>query len=152
VDSSAATPNTDPVMAAVRLEVPVDADPYVLEAVLTQAICGAAERPMSAEVALLPSGRGEPGGRMRRYAFVALLSSSTAAHAGDLIRTAEEASRAAVRERFGSRASAQARPVTAGREFLACWCSLRGTPYRMYPQPPGSRGPADDPGQQTPAW
>jgi hypothetical protein len=146
VDSSAATPNTDPVMAAVRLEVPVDADPYVLEAVLTQAICGAAERPMSAEVALLPSGRPKTGGTMRRYAFVALLSSSAAAHAGDLIRTAEKVSCAAVRERFGSRAKAEARPVTAGREFLACWCSLRGTPFRMYPQPAG----ADEPDQQTP--
>lgn len=146
MDSSAVTANTDPVLAAVRLEVPVDADPYVLEAVLTQAICGAAERPMSAEVALLPSGRRKPGAEMRRYAFAALLSSSATTRAGDLVRTAEEVSQVAVRKRFGSRASAEVRPVTGGRESLACWCSLRGTPYRMYPQPTG----AGDPDQQTP--
>jgi hypothetical protein len=145
VDPSAVSANTDPVMAAVQLDVPVDADPYVLEAVLTKAICRAAERPMSAEVALLPSGPRTTGARMRRYAFVALLSSSAAAHAGDLIRTAEKASCAALRERFGSRASAEVRPVTAGREFLACWCSLRGTPYRMYPQPTGADEPAEGP-------
>lgn len=142
-------------MAVVRLEVPMDADPYVLEAVLTRAMCGAVERPMSAEVALLPEWRRKARSGMRRHAFVALLSSSSSAHAGDLIRTARKAARAAVRERFGSRASTKVRPVRAGREVLAFWCSVRGTPNRMHPQPVDESGqlearrrgePCDDPG------
>jgi len=141
-------------MAVVRLEVPMDADPHVLEAVLTRAICGAAKRPMSAEVALLPNWRRKARSGMRRHAFVALLSTSSGAHAQDLIRSARKVARAAVRERFGSDASAKVRPARAGREVLAFWCSVRGTPHRMHPQavdesdqlePRGE--PVDDPGR-----
>ncbi len=125
------TANADPVMAVIRLEVPADADPHVLEAVLTRAICGAVKLPLTAEVTLLPHWRRKPKRGMRRHAYVALLASSTTARPGDLIRTAEKASRAAVRERFGSVASAKARPVSTGRELLASWCSVRGTPHRI---------------------
>lgn len=125
------TANTDPVMAVIRLEVPDDADPHVLEAVLTRAICGAAKLPLTAEVTLVPSRRRKARCGMRRHAFVVLLGSSTTACAGDLIRTAKKASRAAVRERFGSTASAKVRPVRTGPELLAYWCSVRGTPHRM---------------------
>jgi hypothetical protein len=118
-------------MAVIRLEVPADADPYVLEAVLTRALCGTAKLPLTAEVTLLPSWRRKAGGGVRRHAFVALLASSTAVRAEDLIRTARKASRAAVRERFGSIASAKVRPVSSGPELLAFWCSVRGTPCRI---------------------
>ena len=125
------TAKTDPVMAVIRLEVPDDADPHILEAVLTRAICGASKLPLTAEVTLLPSWRRKARCGMRRHAFVALLGSSTAVGAGDLIRTAQKAARAAVRERFGSIASAKVRPVSSGPELLAYWCSVRGTPHRM---------------------
>lgn len=136
VEPSSARPGTarsDPVMAVIRLKVPADADPYVLEAVITRAICGTAERPMTAEVTVLPTRRRKAKGGTRKHAFVALLHSSTPTDAGALVRTAEKASRAAVRQRFGSTASARARPVGAGTELLASWCSVRGTPRRMHP-------------------
>jgi DsbC/DsbD-like thiol-disulfide interchange protein len=127
------TARTDPVMAVVRLKVPADADPYVLEAVITRAICGAVERPMTAEVTVLPGRRRKAKGRTRKHAFVALLHSSTPTDAGALVRAAEKVSRAAVRQRFGSTASARVRPVGAGAELLASWCSVRGTPRRIHP-------------------
>jgi DsbC/DsbD-like thiol-disulfide interchange protein len=136
VDPSSAvrgTSRTDPVMAVIRLKVPADADPYVLEAVITRAICGAVKRPMTAEVTVLPSRRRKAKGGTRRHTFVALLDSSTPTDAGALVRTAEKVSRAAVRQRFGSTASARVRPVGAGTELLASWCSVRGTPRRMHP-------------------
>jgi DsbC/DsbD-like thiol-disulfide interchange protein len=123
----------DPVMAVVRVKAPADADPYVLEAVLTRAICEARGRPVSAEVTLLPSWRRTVKQGLRRHGFVALLHSPTGASAHDLIRTAQKASRAAVRERFGAAASAKVRSVTAAEELVAYWCSVRGTPHRMEP-------------------
>jgi hypothetical protein len=122
-----------PIPAVIRLEVPADADPYVLEAVLTRAICGAVERPMTAEVTMLPSRRRKAKGDTRKHAFVALLDSSTPTDPAVLVRTAQKVSRAAVRQRFGSVASARVRPVVAGTELVASWCSVRGTPCRMHP-------------------
>lgn len=132
------TARVDPVMAVVRVKAPADADPYVLEAVLTRAMCGAGDRPVSAEVALLPTWRRTIKRGLCRHGFVALLHSPTGAPAGDLIRTAEKASRAAIRARFGAGASAKMRTVTAADELLAYWCSVRGTPHRM--EPPASSG------------
>jgi DsbC/DsbD-like thiol-disulfide interchange protein len=127
------TGKADPVMAVVRVKAPVDADPYVLEAMLTRAICEAGGRPVSAEVTLLPNWRRTTKRGLCRHGFVALLHSPTGAPAADLIRTAEKASRAAIRARFGTAATAKVRSVTAAREVLAYWCSVRGTPHRIEP-------------------
>jgi hypothetical protein len=123
----------DPVMAVVRVKAPEDADPYVLEALLTRALCGAGGRPVSAEVTLLPTWRRTSKRGLRRHGFVALLHSATDAPPGELIRTAQKASRDVIRARFGSAASAKVRPVTAAPELTAYWCSVRGTPHRMEP-------------------
>jgi hypothetical protein len=123
----------EPVMAVVRVKAPEDVDPYVLEALLTRALSGAGGRPVSAEVVLLPTWRRKCKRGLCRHGFVALLHSAPDAPAPELVRAAQKASRAALRARFGQAASAKVRPVTAAREVLAYWCSVRGTPHRMEP-------------------
>ncbi len=91
----------DPVMAVVRVKAPADADPHVLEAELTRAICAGGELPVSAEVTLLPARRRKSTGEMRRHWFVALLHSPAHVAAADLVRIAEKASRKAVRRGSG---------------------------------------------------
>jgi hypothetical protein len=117
----------DAVMAVVRVTAPAEVDPYTLEAELTRAICA---RPMSAELALLPSWRRRVKGGMHQHGFVAVLCAARASSASELTRAAEKIACKAVRRRFGSSASAKVRPARSAEEIDAFWCSLRGTPRR----------------------
>jgi hypothetical protein len=116
----------DPVMVVVRVKAPMQVDPHVLAAELTRAICAC---PMTAELTLLPSWR-RPKKGLRKYAFVAVLRTSAADCAAELVGVAETALREAVRREFGSSASASVRPVRSDVEVDAYWCSVRGTPHR----------------------
>jgi hypothetical protein len=116
----------DPLMAVVRVKVPTQVDPHVLAAALTRAICTC---PMTAELTVLPSWR-RPKKGLRKYAFVAVLRTSAADCAADLVGVAETALREAVRREFGASASASVRPVRSDVEVDAYWCSVRGTPHR----------------------
>ena len=117
----------DAVMAVVRVRTPAEVDPYMLEAELTRAICA---RRMSAELALLPSWRRRVKSGMHQHGFVAVLSAPQASTASELTNAAEKIVCTAVRERFGSSASAKVRPARSTEEIDAFWCSLRGTPCR----------------------
>lgn len=117
----------DPVLAVVRVEAPADVDPHALAAELTRAVCA---RPMTAELAPLPSWRRRSEGGLQRHGFVAVLCSARPSSAGELTRAAEKVMRKAVRKRFGSSASAKVRPARSAEEIDVFWCSLRGTPCR----------------------
>ncbi|GAA1265394.1 hypothetical protein GCM10009609_30730 [Pseudonocardia aurantiaca] len=121
----------DPVMAVVRVKAPADIDPHVLEAELTRAIHWYSSRPMTAEVALLPTWRRRTKGGMRRHGFVAVLCAPTAGNAGELTRVAQDALRKSLRKRFGAAATAKVRPARSSDEIDTYWCSLRGTPHRF---------------------
>jgi hypothetical protein len=121
----------EPVMAVVRVRVPVEVDPHVLAAELTRAIW---ERSVAAELVSLPAAatshrRGRDSG-MRRYGFVAVLRGDRPRRDGKLARVAEKAVRKRLRHRFGSTATAQVGLPGSDTAVLAGWCSLRGTPHR----------------------
>ncbi|GAA4540052.1 hypothetical protein [Pseudonocardia xishanensis] len=116
-----------PCMALLRVKVPREVDPHVLEAALTRVLCSDRKRPMTAELELLPAWH-EPRGRTRRrITFVAVLAGAQPVE--ELVRAAQRSARRGLRRRFGKSCSARVRPAR-DREVAALWCSVRGTPHR----------------------
>jgi hypothetical protein len=117
-------------MAVLRVQVPADADPGVVQAELSRAFW---ERSITAELALLPVVRStrrlaEVG--LRQQGFIALLCPSGPKGERKLTRVVEKAARKGLRRRFGPEATARMRLARSEDEVAAGWCSLRGTPRR----------------------
>jgi hypothetical protein len=125
--------SSDPVMAVLRVRVPADADPGVVQAELTRAFW---ERSVAAELVLLPavrSARRLTDTGLRQQGYIALLCSSPSRPRGErkLTRVTQKAARKGLRRRFGPEASARVRLASSDTEVAAGWWSLRGTPHRI---------------------
>ncbi|MCO1655575.1 hypothetical protein [Pseudonocardia humida] len=123
--------SADPVMAVLRVRVPADVDPGVVEAELTRAFW---KRSVTAELALLPSL--EPAARvgeggLRQHGFVAVLRAARPRGERKLTGVAEKAARKRLRRAFGPESNARVRLVRSGGETAAGWRSMRGTPHRI---------------------
>ncbi|WP_214404743.1 hypothetical protein [Pseudonocardia lacus] len=124
--------SADPVMAVLRVRVPDDVDPAVVEAELTRAFW---KRSVAAELVLLPPA-GFPSPRcvrsgLRQHGFIAVLSTREPEEGNRLTGVAQKAARKRLRRRFGPRATARVRLARPGPELEVGWFSMRGTPHRV---------------------
>jgi hypothetical protein len=120
-------------MAVLRVKVPVDADPGVVQAELTRAFW---KRSVAAELVALPAvrtARRPATTGLRQQGFIALLCPSPSRPRGErkLTRVTQKAARKGLRRRFGPDATARVRLARSDTEVAAGWWSLRGTPRRF---------------------
>jgi hypothetical protein len=119
-------------MVLLRVKAPAAADPYVLGAELTRAICTDGRRPLTAELEWVPAWTPAPRAERRRFVFVAVLRGPRQTEAEELTSAAERSAKRALKRMFGKAAGAKARPA-AGLEIPTFWCAFRGTPHKVSP-------------------